>query len=129
MDANVILTEAAVMFGKHAGTCDLTPDGAAMFSRVFDLTVRPALAANPEQWESPDAGRSFALGMIAHIGAEAARLAGPGRDITAEILRRAANKFIDRERRRLGIDIERHGQRSVFCFCYLLVPLFEPGSE
>jgi hypothetical protein len=129
MDANSILAEAAFMFGKHAGTCDLTPDGAAMFSRVFDLTVRATLAENPDQWESSETGRTYALGMIAHMGEEAARLAGSGRDITDEILRRAANKFIDQERRRRGIDIDILGERSIFCFHYLYASLFEPWHE
>jgi hypothetical protein len=44
MDADSAIIEAAFTLGKYAGTANLTPDGARMFARLLDLTVRPGIA-------------------------------------------------------------------------------------
>jgi hypothetical protein len=116
MDADSILIECAFIFGKHARKCDLTPDGAHMFSRLFDLTIRPGIAK--DEWESREVGRTYALKMFARCGEDAAKLAGTGRDITGEILRQAANQIVRHEEDRFPVI------RSRFCFCYRETDLY-----
>lgn len=118
MNVDSILIECAFIFGKHAGTCDLTPEGTRMFSRLFDLTIRPGIANRQDQWESREAGRTYALEMFARFGEDAAKLAGAGHDITDEMLRAAANKIIAVQ--------EKKFQRvlSPFCFCYRSTGLY-----
>jgi hypothetical protein len=127
MITDSVLVEAAYTLGKHSGNCNLAPDGAAMFSRVFDLTVRAGIAVSPDQWASKKAGRSYVLEAVARMGQTAAELAGRGGDITEAIMRRAANTVVDQERQRLGIPMpERQAiVQSQFCFCYVISDLFE----
>lgn len=90
-----------------------------MFSRLFDLTIRPALANNPDQWESREAGRTYALEMVARISEEAARLAGDKGQITADMIRDAGNRVIkEQESKYVGI-------LSIFCFCYKMTRLHD----
>jgi hypothetical protein len=112
MDADSILIECTFIFGKHAGKCALTPGGARMLSRLFDLTIRPGLANTPGQWESREVGRTYVLEMFARLGQDVAGLAGPGRDITEDLLSAAANKIIRDQEVRFPTILSR------FCFCY-----------
>jgi len=127
MHTDSVLIEAAYMLGKHSGSCSLTPDGARMFSRVFDLTIRAGIANSPNQWSSRKAGRAYALKVVARMGQAAAKLAGRGRDITAEIMQSAANSVIDSERQRFGLPLPDPRQQvlSKFCFCFVLSDIFE----
>jgi hypothetical protein len=122
MDADTAIIEAAFTLGKHAGTANLTSEGARMFGRLLDLTVRPGLANDPDAWDSPKGGgRSFVLGAIEQLAASAARATEPGGDLTPEILLQATNEVIEEQRKRLGITSpEPSGiQLSKFCFAYL----------
>ena len=127
MDSDSAIIEAAFTLGKHAGTCNLTPDGARMFSRLLDLTVRPGIANDPEAWDSPGSGRAFVLGAIEQLATSAARAAQPGNDLTPEILRQATNQVVDEQRRKLGISRPSPADfvRSKFCFAYLVSELFD----
>ena len=100
MNANTVLVECAFIFAKHAGG-KLDPRAAEMFERIFDLTVRPALARNPDQWAASKAGRIYALKTIARIGKEAAKRS-KGRTITAAAVRSAAEAVIGVERDRFA---------------------------
>jgi hypothetical protein len=125
MDTDTALVEAAAVFGKRSGTAELTPDGARMFARIFDLTLRAGIANAPDVWESKDAGRTYALAMIARIAEDAAKMAGNTNAITGEILQQAANRIIDEQRKRLGLEVASVSSRtSVFCFCYVHSDLF-----
>lgn len=127
MDTDSVFIEAAFMLGRHSGECNLTPEGALMFRRVLDLTVRPGLANTPELWESPESGRSYVLGVIARIAGEAAQLAGKGNELTAGVVRQAANRVIEEQRERFGMPIPDLSQEMVvskFCFAYVLSDLF-----
>ena len=86
---SAVLIECAFIFAKHAGG-KLDSRAAQVFERIFDLTVRTALARNPEQWAASKAGRIYALKTIARIGKEAAKRS-KGRTITAAALRSAAD--------------------------------------
>ena len=124
MDTDTALVEAAAVFGKRSGRSELTPDGARMFSRIFDLTLRAGIANNPEVWESKESGRTYALGTIGQIAEYAAKLAGGGA-ITGEVLLKAANELIDQQREQLGINAAAVSSRtSVFCFAYVHSDLF-----
>ncbi len=127
MITDSVLVEAAYTLGKHSGNCNLAPDGAAMFSRVFDLTVRAGIADSPDQWASKKFGRSYVLEAVAQMGRTAAELAGQGGEITEAIMRRAANTVVDQERERQRIPRpDRQGiVVSKFCFCYVISGLFE----
>jgi len=129
MDTDSALIEAAFTFGKHCGKCQLTPDGARMFARVFDLTVRAGIANSPKLWESRD-GRAYILGAMAQIGKGAARLAGRGQEITADIFQQAANRVIDDQRERLGMPRPDPVGRvlSKFCFAFVYSDLYEPAK-
>jgi hypothetical protein len=131
MDFDSVLIEASFALGKHSGKCNLTPDGAAMFSRLLDLTVRAGMASTPDLWESPETGRAYLLGVVAEIAQLAAKTAGAGHDLTGEILRRAANDLIERERRRFGLPRLDPSEfvLSKFCFCYVLTDLFDPPPD
>jgi len=131
MDTDSVLIEASFALGRHAGKCSLTPDGARMFSRLLDLTVRAGIAETPDAWESPDTGRNYVLGVVAQIAEQAASAAGPSHELTAEIVRQAANQVIDKQRKSLGIPRPDPTQRvlSTFCFCYLLNNLFDPPPD
>ena len=118
MDLDSILIECTFIFGKHAGKCDLTPNGARMLSRLFDLTIRPGIANSPDQWESREVGRTYALEMFARLGEDAARLAGQGGDITDAMLHQAANKIIKDQEIRFPTIV------SKFCFCYRATDLY-----
>ena len=124
MDTDTALVEAAAVFGKRSGSSELTPDGARMFSRIFDLTLRAGLANAPDVWESKESGRAYALGTIGQIAEYAAKLAGGG-DITGEIMQRAANEVIEQQRQRLGFTaLAAESRTSVFCFAYVHSDLF-----
>jgi hypothetical protein len=127
MDSDSAIIEAAFTLGKHAGGCNLTPEGARMFSRLLDLTVRAGMANDPEAWESPKSGRAFVLGAIEQLATSAARAAKPGNDLTPEILRQATNQVVDEQRRKLGIPRPSPSEivLSKFCFAYLLCELFD----
>ena len=126
MDTESVFIEAAFMLGRHSGGCDLAPEGARMFARILDLTVRAGIADDPHVWESRETGRTYVLGVVARIGKEAARLAGKGNEITAEVIRQASNAVIDEERQRFGLPaIDLAGAvLSKFCFAYVLSGLF-----
>ena len=126
MDTDSVFIEASFTLGRTSGGCQLAPEGARMFRRVLDLTVAAGLANTPELWESKETGREYVLGVVARIGEEAARLAGETREITAEIVREAANRIIERERERFKIPApDRAGLVvSKFCFAYLLSDLY-----
>ena len=126
MDADSAIIEAAFTLGKYAGTANLTPDGARMFARLLDLTVRPGIANDPEAWDSPKSGRSFVLWAIEQLATSAARSAKAGGDLTPDILRQAVNEVVDEQRRRLGITQPSPSGilRSKFCFAYLASDLF-----
>lgn len=125
MDTDSVFIEAAFALGRHSGTCELTADGAVMFSRILDLTVRAGIANTPDLWESPEYGRSYLLGVVALVAAEAERMAGKGNEITAEIIRQASNRIIDAERERLGMPAPDRTSAIVskFCFAYVLSDL------
>jgi hypothetical protein len=126
MDADSAIIEAAFTLGKHAGDCNLTPEGARMFSRMLDLTVRAGIANDPEAWDAPQGGRAFVLSAIEQLAGAAAQAAKPGGDLTPEHLRQAVNQVVDEQRRKLGIDTSPVGiERSKFCFAYLSSRLFE----
>lgn len=131
MDTDSVLIEASFALGRHSGKCNLTPDGARMFSRLLDLTVRAGIAETPDAWESQETGRTYVLGVVAEIAKLAAQAAGPSHELTGEVVRRAANQVIDRERKRFGIPRRDPGEfvRSKFCFCYVLTDLFDPPPD
>ena len=126
MDSDTAIIEAAFTLGKYAGACNLTPEGARMFSRLLDLTVRPGIANDPEAWDSPKSGRTFVLGAIEQLATAAARAATPGNDLTPEILNQATNQVVDEQRRKLGITRPAPSEilRSKFCFAYMASDLF-----
>jgi hypothetical protein len=125
MDTDTALVEAAAVFGKRSGSSELTPDGARMFARIFDLTLRAGIANDPAVWESKESGRTYALKTIAQIAEYAAKLAGGGA-ITAEVMQKAANEVIDQQRDRLGVSaLGITSRTSVFCFAYVHSDLFQ----
>lgn len=125
MNTDSVFIEAAFALGRHSGTCDLTADGAAMFARILDLTVRAGIANTPDLWESPEYGRAYLLGVVAQVAEEAARGAGKGNEITADIIRQASNRIVGQERERLGMPApDRSAIVSKFCFAYALSDLF-----
>ena len=126
MDPDTAIVEAAFTLGKHAGASNLTPEGAQMFARLLDLTVRPGIANDPEAWDDPKTGRTFVLGAIAQLAAAAARAANGG-DLTPEILQEATNRVVDEQRLKLGISRSGANEiiRSKFCFAYLGSGLFD----
>ena len=126
MDTDSVFIEAAFMLGRHSGDSELTPEGARMFARILDLTVRAGLANKPDLWESREAGRTYVLGVVGRIAKEAARMAGKGNEITADVIRRGANRIIEQERERFGMPIPdlSGAVQSQFCFCYVLSDLF-----
>jgi hypothetical protein len=126
MNTDSVFIEAAFALGRHSGTCDLTSDGAVMFSRILDLTVRAGMANTPDLWESPEFGRTYLLRVVRHVAEEAERMAGKGNEITADIIRQASNRIIDQERERLGMPAPDRTSAimSKFCFAYVLSDLF-----
>jgi hypothetical protein len=126
VDSDSVFIEASFMLARHSGDCDLTPEAAAMFARILNLTLRAGLANSPDLWESRETGRTYVLGVVARIGEEAARLAGKGGDISAEVIRQAANRIIAEQRERFGLTASRPGEQvmSKFCFAYVLSDLF-----
>lgn len=121
MDLNAVLVEAAFTFGKYADGRNLDSSGAEMFNRVFDLTVRTALARDPGQWKRKS-GRTYVLVAIARIAREAAKLAGSRRVITGPILRRAADGFVTAARQKVNARVS-VAEETPFCFAY------QPGAE
>jgi hypothetical protein len=126
MDSDSAIIEAAFTLGKHAGACNLTPEGARMFSRLLDLTVRAGIANDPDAWDAPQGGRDFVLGAIQRLAVAAERSATPGSDLTPEVLLQAANQVVDEQRRKLGIERPTPAtiERSKFCFALLVSRLF-----
>jgi hypothetical protein len=125
MDFDSAIIEAACTLGKGAGSATLTPDGARMFSRLLDLTVRAGIANDPTAWDDPKAGRAFVLAAIQQLAAAAARAAN-GKELTADILRQATNEVVDEQRRKLGLQRPAPGGvRSPFCFAYVASDLFD----
>ena len=128
MDTDSVFIEASFMLGRSSGGCQLNSDAARMFGRVLELTLAAGLATTDDLWASREKGRDYVLGVVARIGEEAARLAGKDREITADIIREASNRIIDRERERLGMPrADRSIILSKFCFAYVLSDLFEEG--
>lgn len=129
MASDSAVIEAAFTLGKHAGGRTLTPDGARMFSRLLDLTIRAGIANDPEAWTADRGGRSFVLETIARLARNAAEAAGKGGELTPEILRRAASQVVDEERRRLGIQIPKATGEvtSKFCFAFMASEVFDPA--
>jgi hypothetical protein len=126
MNTDSVFIEAAFALGRHSGSCELTEDGAAMFARILDLTVRAGIANTPDLWASRETGRTYLLGVVARIAEEAERLAGKGNEITADVIRQASNRLIDEQRERLGMPApDRAAVVSKFCFAYVLSDLFE----
>jgi hypothetical protein len=124
MDSDTAIIEAAFTLGKHTGKATLTPEGARMFSRLLDLTVRAGIANNPEAWDDPRSGRTFVLEAIEQLAAAAAR-AAKGEELTPEILREATNQVVEEQRQTLGIQPAAvSGVKSPFCFAYVASDLF-----
>jgi hypothetical protein len=126
MDTDGAFIEASYTLGRSSGGCQLSSDAARMFGRILQLTLAAGLANSPDLWESKETGRDYVLGVVARIGEEAARLAGKNREITADMLRAASNRIIDRERERFGLpEPDRSAILSKFCFAYVLSDIFE----
>ncbi|HEX6617080.1 MAG TPA: hypothetical protein VF046_12325 [Gemmatimonadales bacterium] len=125
MDTDSVFVEASFTLGRSAGGCQLSSDAARMFGRILQLTLAAGIANTPDLWESRETGRDYVLGVVARIGEEAARLAGKDREITADIIREASNRIIDRERERFGLPRpDQSAILSKFCFAYVLSDLF-----
>lgn len=124
MDSDTAIIEAAFTLGKHAGKSTLSPEGARMFSRLLDLTVRAGIANDPEAWDDPKSGRAFVLSAIEQLAASAAR-AAEGKELTPEILQHATNQIVDEQRRTFGFPAPAPGAvKSPFCFAYVASDLF-----
>lgn len=125
MDTDSVFIEASFTLGRSAGGCQLSSEAARMFGRILDLTVAAGLANSPDLWESRETGRDYVLGVVARIGEEAASLAGKNREITPDVIQKAASRIIDRERERFNIPApDRNAIVSKFCFAYVLSDLF-----
>ncbi len=120
MDATDILIESGYIFGQHSDGRRLTPDAVRMFGRIFDLTVRPALAVSSRRWRHREIGRRYALNVTKRIAEAAVELAGKKGALTGQILKRAANEVIDQERDRFDIAVPLRAAAggSKFCDAY-----------